>query len=300
MTPAAPLFRSSGDLIADRRYAFARDFAARGDIAAAADLYAQAVEVAPGFVSAWFGLGEARARLGQTAEAIAAFQKAVALDPQDAHGAGLHLVRLGAAPPGAMPADYVRTLFDQYAPRFDTALTEGLSYRAPDLLLTAVGTKRFTSALDLGCGTGLGGAAFRPHVDRLTGVDLSANMVAQAEAKGLYDRLVVADLVAFLAAEAAASYDLVFAADVFAYFPDLRPLCGACARVLGPGGTFAFTVETHAGDGATLGPSLRYSHGAAHVREALSGFRLLALEPASSRTEAGAPVPGLVAVAERR
>ena len=48
--------------------------------------------------------------------------------------------------------------------------------------------------LDLGCGTGLAGAAFRPHVDWLAGVDLSPKMIEVARAKGLYDRLAVADI----------------------------------------------------------------------------------------------------------
>ena len=101
---------------------------------------------------------------------------------------GLHLVRLGALPAGDMPAAYVRTLFDQYAPRFDAALTEGLAYRGPALLRDAIETAcaaarrpmRFPDMLDLGCGTGLAGAAFRPFVRRLTGVDLSDRMVAVA------------------------------------------------------------------------------------------------------------------------
>ena len=41
------LSQSSGDLIADRRYAIAQDFLARGDLPAAADLLAQAIEAAP-------------------------------------------------------------------------------------------------------------------------------------------------------------------------------------------------------------------------------------------------------------
>ena len=71
-----PLFISSGDLIADRRYDLARGYAADGDLAAAADLYAQATELAPGFASAWFALGEAREALGDRAGAQAAFEKA--------------------------------------------------------------------------------------------------------------------------------------------------------------------------------------------------------------------------------
>src|SRR5215470_7597059 len=189
----AGLFQSSGDLIADRRCALARDLAARGDPAAAADLLAQAIEAAPRFVPAWFALGEARQTLGRSDDAIAAFQQVCALDPEDRLGAGLHLVRLGAMPPGDMPSAHVRTLFDQYAPRFDAALSEGLGYRGPAVLREAIAAAcaaerrplRFDAALDLGCGTGLAGAALRPLVARLTGVDLSERMVAVAREKRL-------------------------------------------------------------------------------------------------------------------
>ena len=49
----ARLFLSSGDLVADRRFEFARDLQLKGDLAAA-DLLLQATDLAPGFVSAWF------------------------------------------------------------------------------------------------------------------------------------------------------------------------------------------------------------------------------------------------------
>ena len=61
----ARLFFSSGDLIADRRYEFARDLQLKGDLPAAADLLEQAIELAPGFISAWFTLGEIRQELGE-------------------------------------------------------------------------------------------------------------------------------------------------------------------------------------------------------------------------------------------
>ena len=59
-----------------------------------------------------------------------------------------------------MTGVYVRRLFDQHAPEFDTALVERLDYRGPELLLDAVRTiagvpLRLGSVLDLGCGTGL-------------------------------------------------------------------------------------------------------------------------------------------------
>jgi predicted TPR repeat methyltransferase len=155
--------------------------------------------------------------------------------------------------------------------------------------------------LDLGCGTGLGGAAFRPYVDWLVGVDISPAMVAKARSKGLYDRLAVLDLLHFLDADAQshARYHLVVAADVFVYASDLGAIAAAAARVLAPDGLFAFTVETHAGDGVVLQQTLRYAHGAAHVRSAIAdaGLNLLALNRAVTRKEKGAPVPSVVVVA---
>jgi predicted TPR repeat methyltransferase len=305
----APLVQSSGDLIADRRFAIAQELLARGDLLGAADLVAQAIEAAPRFASAWFALGELRDRLGQRDAAIAAFQQVCALDAEDRLGAGLHLVRLGALAAGDMPAAYVRTLFDQYAPRFDAALTEGLGYRGPAILREAVERAcaaegrpmQFADLLDLGCGTGLAGAAFRPLAQRLTGVDLSERMVAMARAKTIYDRLETGDLVQFMQAEARErrTYSLVVAADVLAYLAWLPPVIAAAARILAPGGLLAFTVETHGGDDVILGEKLRYAHGAAHVRLAVkgAGLTLMSLVEDSTRSEAGAPVPGLIVVA---
>jgi predicted TPR repeat methyltransferase len=299
----------SGDLIADRRYQYGRDLAGRGDFSAAADLFAQAIEAAPTFAPAWFALGESRGQLGDRAAAAAAFREALRHDPADRLGAALHLARLGEADAAAaMSAAYVRTLFDQYASRFDDAL-EGLAYRGPARLRAAVEAarrgpnSRFGAVLDLGCGTGLAGAAFRSLVGRLTGVDLSAGMVEQARAKGLYDRLETAELLEFLAAEEGrdARYDLVIAADVFVYLFDLRPVVAAVAAVLEPGSLFAFTVETHGGDGVELGEKLRYRHGANHVSGAIAaaGLRLVELSSTATRTEARQGVPGLLVVATR-
>ncbi len=304
-----PVAVSSGDLIADRRYGFGRDLASRGDFSAAADLFAQAVEAAPEFAAGWFALGETRAKLGDGAGAAAALREALRIDPRDRHGAALHLARLGAAnPDGAMSPAYVRALFDQYAPRFDGALLEGLAYRGPQRLLDAVERAGapaggFEAMLDLGCGTGLAGAAFRPRVRHLSGVDLSPAMIAEARARGIYDRLETGELVEFLGAERAARrrYDLVIAADVFVYLFDLAAIARAVAGVLSPGGLFAFTVETHGGDGVELGEKLRYRHGAAHVRAAVAAgpLQLLELAPVATRIESGGTVAGLLAVAAR-
>ena len=96
MTDTGPLFVSSGDLIADRRYQWALDQAARGDLAGAADILVQALELASQFAAAWFALGDIRDRLGDRSGAIAAFEKARDADPEDDQGAQLQLARLGS------------------------------------------------------------------------------------------------------------------------------------------------------------------------------------------------------------
>ncbi len=302
---SSPPSTSSGDLIADRRFNLAAAFAADGDHAAAADVLEQALERAPAWAAGWLTLGDWRQRLGETEAAVAAFARAAALDAAGCLGADLRLAALGRAPvPTAMPADYVRTLFDDYAPRFDRALVGHLGYQAPERLvaaLAALGERRFASALDLGCGTGLMGAAIRDRVDRLTGFDLSVGMLKLAARRGVYDRLAAGDAADLMAAEAENAFDLVLAADLLPYVGALTPLFAAVARVLAPGGAFAFSAECHDGAGFVLGEALRYRHAPeliVAVAEA-TGLPVLGVEPVSLRRERGVPVPGLVGLAVR-
>jgi predicted TPR repeat methyltransferase len=305
----ARLFLSSGDLMADRRFEFARDLQLKGDLPAAADLLMQAIERAPDFTSAWFTLAGIREELGERNAAIAAFQKARASDANDRHGAGLRLMRLGAEPVSGMPQAYVQTLFDQYAPRFESSLVDELGYRGPKLLFHAVLSVRaaarkpalFKRAIDLGCGTGLAASAFARSVDHFIGVDLSPRMIERSRATGLYAELDVADMLQGLRAHPDASADLILAADAMVYVAELAPVLAEAARVLAPGGLLAFTAETHDGEGVVIGQGLRYAHAAAYVRAVVesAGLELPLLEDRSARNEDHAPVPGLVAVAAK-
>lgn len=304
---SAAAFDTSGDPVLDRRLDWARAFLGERDFAAAAELLAETVEAAPGFAAAWFLLGEAREGQGEGDAAREAYGRALALDPADRLGAGLRRARLGGgATEGAMSAAYVRTLFDQYADRFDTALREKLAYRGPELLLEAVRAActaqgrelRFGAALDLGCGTGLAGVLFAPLAERLDGVDLSPAMLEKARALGLYAALEAGEMGAALQAVPAGSVDLVIAADALCYVGDLGPIFHAARTALAPDGLFAFTLETHDGEGVLLRETLRYAHAPDYVRALAgeAGLALLLLEQASTRSEKGAPVPGLVGV----
>ena len=296
----ARLFLSSGDMIADRRFDFARDLQLKGDLVAAADLLSQAIELVPGFASAWFTLAEIRQQLGDRDAAIVAFRQAVIADPDDRHGARLRLMLLGAERLSDMPPAYVRALFDQYAPKFEAALVDDLGYRGPALLFRAVLSARaavrkpafFKRAIDLGCGTRLAATAFAKEVDEFIGIDLSPRMIERARLTGLYAELEVTEMVQGLRGRPDASADLILAADAMVYLADLALMAG---------GLLAFTVETHGGEGVILGEGLRYAHSAGYVRRATeaAGLALSQLEDLSARNEDHAPVPGLVAVAEK-
>ena len=307
--------RSSGNLLADRRYAYAEACLAEGDAVGAAEMAEQALEMASDYAPAWVLLGRARAASfaqggaeADRAAALDAFGRALALDPDDVLGSRLHLAGLGAAEAAtAIGPGYVRALFEGYAPRFERHLVDELGYRGPRMMVEALdaltgATRQFARALDLGCGTGLMGRALEGRVGWLAGCDLSPAMLAQARRTGLYARLAEADLVAFLGAEPPGSVDLVTAADVFIYLGDLAPALAGIARVLAPGGIAVLTVQSpEAGEDLVLGADGRYAHGDAHLGAAATAARLtiVALRQAAIRRQNKIDVPGRVLILQK-
>ncbi|MDO9425329.1 MAG: methyltransferase domain-containing protein [Methylobacterium sp.] len=304
----------SGEFLADRRYAYAESCLAEGDALGAAEMAEQTLEIAPRYAPAWFLLGRAReARyvshgdLRDHHAALRAYAAALDLDPDDNQGARLALAQIGdGGVLAAISPAYVRTLFDAYAARFERHLVDDLAYRAPELMVAALDAlpeapAAYESVLDLGCGTGLMGAALGDRARHLTGIDLSPLMLAEAARGKRYARLVEGDLVAGIMAEAEAATDLVTAADVMIYVGALTGLLAGAVRVLRPNGRLAFSVQSHAGDGLVLGADARYAHGDALVRDAVAraGLSLDHLEPATLRRERGLPVPGRIVVARR-
>lgn len=302
-----PLALSSGDLILDRRFGYATAMLGAGDAAAARDILEGIVAEAPDWLAAHHALAKAALGAGDLDRAQAAVRACLRIDPADRLGATLLLAGHGTGGAAAeMSAAFVGELFDRYAASFDRHLVNDLKYDAPAqihaLALALRPAGRFHRALDLGCGTGLAGAALRPLVDHLAGVDLSAGMVARARDKGHYDRLEVGDIVACLAAQAPASADLIVAADVLVYIRDLAPVFGATRRVLRPGGYFIFTTQAMtpaAADAApvpdaVLGTDMRFAHRDGYLVDlaAACGFDIEHFAAVTTREDAGQPVPG--------
>jgi predicted TPR repeat methyltransferase len=305
----------------------------RGQGDAAAASYRHAIEQAPNLAEAWLGLGHshyqargyedalaafaragdlaeawigrARAfrRLKRPAEAIQAYQRARAkgADPEIIR---YYLAALGAEPaPPSTPRRLVSAIFDRYSERYDRHLVETLKYRTPNLLLDAVTASqhpRDLDIVDLGCGTGLAGALFRPLARHLVGVDISPRMLALAGRRQIYHDLVAGDLIGFLQAQRA-RFDLAVAADVFVYLGDLADVLAALHRAVRPGGLVAFSVEAGDQEDFLLRPTLRYAHSAAYLQRLARerGFILDTLETRVLRREDDCDVSGHLVILRR-
>ena len=294
---------ASGDRAADRRAEFAETLAGLDDFSAAAETLASALELAPSWAAGWYRLGELHQSAGALKDAARAWRRAMELDPADRFGSRARLELLtGEQVADALPPAFVEALFDQYAPRFDAALIDGLAYRGPQILMRALdeaGLRNVARALDLGCGTGLMGEVVRLRCGVLEGVDLSAGMLEIARCRQLYDHLFKADICALPLDES--GYDLIVAADVFAYVGALEGVIAWCAGSLTPGGRLAFTVEAADGAGLVLRESRRYAHGRAYLAAlmAQAGFEAVRIEACVVRKDRGADIESFVVTATK-
>jgi SAM-dependent methyltransferase len=92
-------------------------------------------------------------------------------------------------------------------------------------------------AADLGCGTGRTGTWMRQHgVEAIDGADLTPEMLERARQRGVYRRLVEADVAATgLPSDA---YDLVMTCLVDEHLANLEPLYAEASRLARPDGAF--------------------------------------------------------------
>ena len=260
--------------------------------------FQRALRFDPGHVEARFLTGRAWAQAGEADKALEIFD---GLDPA-APGLDSQLLASWTARARAMKdavrsdPGYVRHLFDQFSSDYDSRMRGPLAYAAPEILrdladMVMHGRSQL-SILDLGCGTGLAGAAFQPLAARLDGLDLSPAMLEKARARGIYDDLAVGDIETALAAPGR-SYDLILAADTLVYLGDLAPVFRGARSRLTAEGYFLFTVEA-AENGFELGPKRRWRHADAYLRAtaAAAGFMVAGLVAAAPRREANLPVAG--------
>lgn len=279
----------------------------QGNIDAAIASYRKAIMHEPDWADAHCNLGNALQLQGKLDEATACYRRALELDP--ANESVEHLIAsLTAGTTERAPSQYVEKLFDGYADKFDTHLVNNLEYKTPAELLGLIKQAIEPPAgewdvLDLGCGTGLAGLEILPHVRQLVGVDLSAKMLAKAQARNVYHRLVHSDLLPMMRGEEASGYDVIIAADVFVYLGMLDEIISEARRLLRTGGYLMFSVEAlealsvkiNGGEdhsGYKLSQSGRYTHSSTYLEKLAcsNGFESLNLVYTQVRLEEGKPV----------
>ncbi len=231
--------------------------------------------------------------------------EAVRLQPDDKGFAYMHELLSGKVPDQA-PEDVTRGLFDRYASRFDSHLVGVLKYRLPKIFsarILELYPDRKLNILDLGCGTGLVGAALGPIEGYFVGVDLSLPMLEEAKKHGVYSRLHHVNLLDALAATDEAEYEVIVAADVFIYLGALEAAINGAFKVLRPGGHLFFSVEAGPDDGPdfSVEKSMRYTHARRYIQQLMdgAGFVSTTFEDTDLRMEQNTPIHGLIVSAQK-
>ena len=234
-------------------------------------------------------------------EALWCYERVLALTPDNAKARLLSAALTRSAQLPVVPAGFITATYDPLAERFD----QYVGHRgdcSPQWLHRALGPPPAVpnlTVLDLGCGTGLCGLQFRSWAQTLVGVDLSANMLAKARARGIYDELIQGDILVPLK-QAGRRFDLILASDVLLYVGDLAPLFDAVKNALRPAGRFAFTVDLLQ-DGNSdyrLTPWVLFAHAPGYLERVAqqTHLQILGTQPVAFPRDGGVSTAGLVMV----
>ncbi|GAB3282891.1 tetratricopeptide repeat protein [Parahaliea aestuarii] len=259
------------------RRGLATTYFSQGQGGKAGSCYQRILKDLPNDVPALRGLANVQNSAGMYHAAAETFSKVLALSPGDAN-ARHHLDALQHRRSERAPEAYVRSVFNAYAVGFEEHLGNTLGYAGPtklrslyDQLNSDGGVKNV--GLDLGCGTGLAGVAFSDVVTRLTGIDLAAQMLQEAEKKGVYHKLIEGDLLSTLPTLEEQA-DLILCADTLVYLGRLDRIFAAVAAAAAPGAQFLFTTEHLLEGEYELLPSARYAHSRDYVEACATGAGL--------------------------
>jgi predicted TPR repeat methyltransferase len=267
----------------------------------ARDYFSKVIELEPNHATSHHNLATIYLHLNERELALAHFQTALDLQPTNQTAAHMVAAIQGKTLPEGAPIAFTRALFDQYAYNYDEHVKKQLDYQVPSHLRQAMApyTGRRTSwnMLDLGCGSGLCAPLFADLATKMTGVDLSPNMIEVAKQRGVYDALYCIDAISFLQKQEKSRFDLIIAADVFVYFGDLQAVFAECYRVLTSMGFFCFSIETlpeTQRDDFKLMTTGRYAHRPTFVEMLLKQghFTILQQSSAILRTQEEVPVLG--------
>lgn len=184
---------------------------------------------------------------------------------------------------------YTEKLFDHFADNYELVL-QNIGYSVVRSLRHLTGDVKGT-LVDLGCGSGLVGEAYKTVFSTIIGVDISEKMLEKARNKGTYQKLIKSDILEYLQTKPQA--DLFIAADVFGYIGNLEPVIKNIAPQ-----PLAFSIEelTDNEENHKLFPSGRYKHNPQYIEKLLRqyGYKDIKQEKTVLRQENGQDVNGII------
>ena len=228
-------------------------------------------------------IGRAYLVFGKKSEAIASLRIALKQDPENMEAKYYLSIAEGRLPDKKSRTEYVKEVFDGYAPRFEDHLVKALEYKIPmvarEIIERIYGNDiSFENMADLGCGTGLSGIAFRGCAKNIVGIDLSREMLDIASDKGVYDILLQGDIIEVLDG-LDKEFDFFLAADVIIYFQELDDLFAAIRKKAAPGALFVFSTERHEGNSFAVSDKTgRTAHSVNYIHSLTENFNFRIVE----------------------
>jgi predicted TPR repeat methyltransferase len=213
-------------------------------------------------------LGTAYIKFNRHQEAAVWLRAALKKDSSDIVAKYFLSIADGRKPEKELREQYIEAIFDKFSESFE-GLLERLGYKIPliarEFIETIHGRNfKFKNMVDLGCGTGLGGMAFRDCAEQVTGIDISKSMLEKASLKNIYDTLLQGEVLGTLE-RSDTVWDLFLATDILVYFQELDPLFLAVRKRSAPGALFVFSTESSEIENFVIRVSGRTAHSSGYI-----------------------------------
>ena len=285
----------------EAHYNLAKSYWDNGQIENAYACFQRVLELEPNHALATNELGNYYMQHNDYEKAVSCFEKYLELVDEDTCGVKLKLSYLNAGEmPGRQPEQLIKQTYEKKARTWDEDVGRAdMAFLGPQHIEQAVADLNIASddldILDIGCGTGLCGVYLRNYAKQLHGVDLSSQMLANAEKKQLYDQLVCGDIVDYVNSTSE-NYDLVVGSGVMIFFGDLQDVITKIARHLNPSGRFIFTLYESNQSDIEIRDNLHFAHSQKYIGKVAeqAGFGVHSIEQVVHEYENEQPQAGLV------
>ncbi len=190
---------------------------------------------------------------------------------------------------------YSQELFDIFADNYEHTM-RNLNYNLPEQFVEFIGQPAGL-IIDLGCGTGLLGEKLKTSDNRLIGVDISAEMLAKAADKNVYEQLVQSDIIEYCPNIPPQAF--VVAADVIGYIGDIKTLV---QQVFPRKFAFSAAINDNSVDNFKLDISGRYVYNSNYISAILTqtGYTDISSQEVVLRTENDSDVNGIIFYAKEK